>query len=209
MKNLLVMLIPIIFLFSCTNEQSSEPHESSKAQTQIGIEEGTNLKHYFLKDNSTAKFKGVGNEYATFTLKTHYLYDNYVATYEDNGGTVTRRYYKISPTQITLINEQSEAYEEANPSLEELKTMEDISVYLELPLEVGNEFNGWRITSATTTVETDLQTFENVIVLEKIDEQGNLMRKYFAEDYGEIQRDYVSNTSEDPFTVSSVIEYIK
>lgn len=44
--------------------------------------------------------------------------------------------------------------------------------------------------------------------MEKTDEQGNLMRKYFAEDYGEIQRDYISNSSEDPFTVSSIIEDI-
>lgn len=208
MKRLMLMLIPIIFLISCTNQESSEPNESSKTHPDMEIEEKTNLMNYFLEDNSTAKFKGIGNEYATFTIKTHYLYDNYVASYEDNGGTVMRRYYKISPTQITLIHEQGEAYEEANPSLEELKAMEDISVYLELPLEVGTEFDGWKITSSTTKLETDLQNFENVITMEKTDEQGNLMRKYFAEDYGEIQRDYISNSSEDPFTVSSIIEDI-
>lgn len=208
MKKLMVMLIPIIFLISCTNEQSSEPDEPSKAQPDIVIEEEINIKQYFLEDNSTAKFKGIGNEYAAYTLKTQHLHDNYIATYEDNGGTVMRRYYKISPTQITLINEQGEAYEEANPSLQELEEMEDISVYLKLPLEVGTEFDGWQITSTTTTVESDLQTFENVIVLEKIDEQGNQMRKYFAENFGEIKREFSSNTEEEPFIVTSIIEHL-
>ena len=208
MKSLKIILIPIIFLFSCTNEQSLELNEPSTAQPET-VEKETKLMQYFLEDNSTAMFKGEGNEYATFTLKTHYLYDNYVATYEDNGGTVMRRYYKISPTKITLIDEQGEAYEEANPSLEELKAMEDISVYLVLPLEVGTKFDGWQITSTTAAVETDVKTFENVIVMEKIDEQQNLIRKYFAEGFGEIQREYISKAEESPFTISSIIEHIE
>lgn len=217
MKKLLVLLIPILFLFACKEEQTGQTTsiqtETPITQPEVDVEEKTeeisDLKQYFLEDNSTAKFKGEGNEYAAFTLKTQHLFDNYIATYEDNGGTVMRRYYKISPTQITLINEQGEAYEEANPSLQELEQMEDISVYLKFPLEVGTEFDGWQITSTRATVESDLQTFENVIVMEKIDDQGNLMKKYFAEGIGEIQREFSSNTEEEPFIVTSVIEHIE
>ena len=204
----MVLLIPIIFLFACTDEQSTEQTETPITQPDVVIEE-TDLMQYFLKDNSTVKFKGEGNEYATYTIKTHHLFDNYVATYEDNGGTVMRRYYKISPTEITLIDEQGEAYEEGNPTLEELESMEAISVYLKTPLEVGTEFDGWKITSTTTTVESEVQTFENVLAMEKIDEQGNLMRKYFAKGFGEIQRDYLSTNEEQPFVVSSLIEKIE
>ncbi|MFJ7826427.1 hypothetical protein [Psychrobacillus sp. NPDC096623] len=213
MKNMFVVLIPIVFLFACTNEQTkqSTPEHTETPITEpiVVREEATDLMQYFLNDNSTAKFKGEGNEYAAFTLKTNHLFDNYVATYEDNGGTVMRRYYKISPTEITLIDEQGEAYEEANPTLQELQAMETISVYLKTPLEVGTEFNGWKITSSSTTVDTDLQTFENVVVLEKIDEQGNLMRKYFAKGYGEIQRDYMSTNEDEPFMISSIVEKIE
>jgi len=211
MKANLVLLIPIIFLLSCTNLQSTESIETQPSQLQSDIvrEEETNLIQYFLEDDSSAKFKGVGNEYASFTLKTHYLYENFVATYEDNGGTIMRRFYKISPTQITLIQEQGEAYEEAKPSLQELESMEDISIYLEIPLKVGTKFDGWHITSITSTVKSDIQNFDNVIVMEKKDEQGNLMRKFLAKDFGEIQREYISTKEEAPFTVSSIIERIE
>ncbi|SDN08067.1 hypothetical protein SAMN05518871_103233 [Psychrobacillus sp. OK028] len=213
MKNMLVVLIPIVFLFACTSEQAGqstlEQTETPITEPDVVTEESTDLMQYFLNDNSTAKFRGEGNEYAAFTLKTYHLFDNYVATYEDNGGTVMRRYYKISPTEITLIDEQGEAYEVANPTLQELQAMETISVYLKTPLEVGTEFDGWKITSSTTTVETDLQTFANVLVLEKIDDQGNLMRKYFAKGFGEIKREYMSTNEEEPFTISSIIEKIE
>lgn len=207
MRNLMVFLIPIIFLFACTSEQTKDP--VSQPDVEERTEDERDLMQYFLKDNSIATFKGEGNEYSAFTLKTHHLFENYIATYEDNGGTIMRRYYKVSPSEITLIDEQSEAYEEANPTLQELKSLETIAVYLKIPIEVGTEFDGWQITSTRATVESDLQTFENVIVMEKIDDQGNLMKKYFAEGFGEIQREFSSNTEEEPFIVTSIIEHIE
>ena len=74
------------------------------------------------------------------------------------------------------------------------------------PLEVGTEFNGWEVTSTTDTLETDLQTFENVMVIEKTEAQGNITRKYFVKDFGEIKREFIINDTETEMIVSSTIE---
>jgi len=212
MKKLLLLLIPILFLCACgTNKTVTEntdkvPVKEEPVKETLPVVEAVNLAQFFLPDQSTAQFKGEGNEYASYSLNTQYINDNYVATYEDNGGTVVQRVYKITDDNISLLAENGEAYEAEIPSIEELESMPVIDIYLATPLEVGTEFNGWEITSTTDTLQTDLQTFENVIVIEKTEEQGNVTRKYFAKDFGEIKREFIMNANEEELIVSSTIE---
>ncbi|WP_342601017.1 hypothetical protein MHB48_08395 [Psychrobacillus sp. FSL H8-0483] len=212
MKKLLLLLIPILFLCACgTNKTITEstdkvPVKEEPVKETLPVEEVVNLAQFFLPDQSTAQFKGEGNEYASYSLKTQYINDNYVATYEDNGGTIVQRIYKISEDNISLLAENGEAYEAEIPSIEELESMPVIDIYLATPLEVGTKFNGWEITSTSDTLQTDLQTFENVIVIEKAEEQGNVTRKYFAKDFGEIKREFIMNANEEELIVSSTIE---
>lgn len=212
MKKLLLLLIPILFLCACgTNKSVTENTDKvsvkeAPVKESLPVVEKVNLATFFLPDNSTAQFKGEGNEYAFYSLKTRYINDNYVVTYEDNGGTIVQRVYKISEDSISVLAENGEAYEEKIPSMEELESMPVIDIYLATPLEVGTEFNGWEITSTTDTLQTDLQTFENVMVIEKTEEQGNVTRKYFAKDFGEIKRELIMNTNEEELIVSSTFE---
>ncbi|MEI4768210.1 hypothetical protein WAX74_00870 [Psychrobacillus sp. FJAT-51614] len=209
MKNLLFVLIPFLFLFACqSNEENNEPNNQTVITTdkETKVEYET-LSHFFQADQTTAQFKGEGNEYASYTLKTQHPYENYVITYEDNGGTIVQRIYRITEDNIGLLAETAEAYETVKPSLEELESMQVIDIYLAAPLEVGTHFNEWEIISTSETVETESQTFENVIVVEKTEAQGNITRKFFVKDFGEIKREFIMvSEDEEDITVTSTFQ---
>lgn len=218
MKKLVVLVFPFFFLFGCgadpsiDNDTVKEPIEgetpTSTVEKPEPVPTETNLNQFFLTDDSTAQFLGDGNEYASYSLKTQWLNENYVATYEDNGGTVMQRIYRISTDKISLLAENGEAYDAQMPSVEELDAMPEIGIYLSTPLEVGTEFNDWIITSTSETVETPLQIFTDVIVMEKKEEQGNVNRKYFAKEFGEIKREFIMNEEEQEIIISSTIEKV-
>lgn len=209
MKKYLLVFIPTIFLFACGTVLNSEKNPDSSSTDDVNSEDRKTFFELFLKDKSIAKFKGEGNEFATFSLTTHYLYDDFVVTYEDNGGTVVQKIYRIHEDKISLIANRPEAYDREPPTLSELNSMQEIEVYMASPLEVGTEFDGWKITSTTDTVETELRTFDHVIVIGKKDIQGASIKKYFVKNYGEIKREYILQDGDELFKVTSTIESIK
>ncbi|TQR20669.1 hypothetical protein [Psychrobacillus vulpis] len=214
MQKLMLLLIPILFLFACEQNQtnSTKPETAPEdEQTPIAVKEQSTpditRSTFFMGDKSSAQFKGEGNEYASYTLKTDYLYDHYVSTYEDNGGTVMQRIYRISNDKITIVLEVAEAYETNNPTLEELDAMPDLKIYLAGPFDVGTKFDGWKIISTSDTLATATQNFQDVIVIEKIEKESKI-RKYFAKDFGEIKREFIMNTNGEENIISSTFEKI-
>ncbi|MFC4354684.1 hypothetical protein ACFO0S_06255 [Chryseomicrobium palamuruense] len=168
-----------------TEEQQPDTNEPS---TPAEEETVVDLHDYFLPNQSSAQFEGMGNEYATFTLKTQHLYEDYVGTYEDNGGTVMQRIYRIEDERIVMILEEAEAYDADFPPLSELEALPEIETYLSLPIEEGTEFNGWTITAIDQTIDTPLQTFDHVFVLSQEGADQSVVERYFAEGFGEIKR---------------------
>jgi hypothetical protein len=162
-----------------------------------------------MKDESVANYLGEGNEYANFTARTQWHDHHTVSIFEDNGGTILLRTYRITEDAIELINEKGEFYDEFKPTTVELATMPAISTFLKLPLEEGNEFDGWTIIDVGITVDTPLQKFEEVIQLQKIDETGSIQNKYIVENYGEIKREFIMNENDVEFRVTSTIESIE
>lgn len=217
MKKRLFLLVPILLLVACWQEipnstkTETDPVKevNSTPSTDLPSDEQVNLTQFFLPNDTTAYFKGEGNEYASYTLKILHLYDNYITTLEDNGGTVVQRIYRISDDEITLISEKGEAYDPVTPSLEELESMQPMDIYLDTPIQVGTEFNGWKITSTSASVVTDLKKFENVVVIERKETEGNMTRKYFAKDFGEIKREFIMLEEQKEVIISSTIEKFK
>lgn len=193
-----------------TKEEVKEPGE--KEETPVGEENkdtAFDLKKYFKPDKSTATFLGEGNEFATYTEKTTWISDQYVGTIIDNGGVTTMTIYKISTDTIEKIFFEPidvPAEEATFPDLEQLESMQPLETYLATPIKEGTTFGKWTIVEVGTTLETPYKTFENVFVIEDVQEDY-VNRKYFAENYGDIKSEFIMQTDEDePFIVTSTLE---
>jgi hypothetical protein len=183
-------------------EQGEEPNEKTNENDQ-------SLLDYFLPAGSKAQFKGEGNEYAELDIDYAHPYEDYVILHENNGGTLTRRIYKIEKDQITKIEEKAVDLNEDFPSLQEIEAMEPIGIYLKKPFEVGTAFDGWEVVETDVTVETPYETFDHAFVIE---EKGDdfVNRKYFVEEYGEVKRESIMQTvdEEEDFIVTSTLESV-
>lgn len=216
-------LLLILFLTACQpdTEETTEPVEPTTPDTEeqepdvnepvtAEEEKDVDLHDFFLPNQSVAHFEGMGNEYASYKLTTQHLYEDYVGTYEDNGGTVMQRIYRIEEDRVVKILEEAEAYDADFPSLNELDALPEIETYLSLPIEEGSEFNGWTITAINQSIETPLQTFDHVFVLSQEGADQSVVERYFAEGYGEIKRVFKMPGGEgEEFEVTSTIAQIE
>ncbi|WP_391122177.1 hypothetical protein [Psychrobacillus sp. L3] len=211
MKKLILLLIPLLIVSACANRNENvKPITTPEKEMKLEVKNttDTDLSRFFMKNNSIAQFKGEGNEYASFSLKTLHLFNNFIATTEDNGGTIVERIYRVYDDHISKISENYEADKTKQPTLQELEAMPELEIYLASPLTNGTEFNGWKIKSTSDVVQTEFQTFKNVIVIEKKEEQNTIVRKYFAKSFGEVKREFIMNTNGEETIVTSSFEKI-
>lgn len=228
MRKYLFLFACLLLLFGCTNQaddaktdqkdntaQGDEANDSGDGETGSIVDaddkENSNnlpLTAYFMKDGTEAHFEGEGNEYAAFTSRTKYLDENYVSVYEDNGGTVMLRVYRIEDDQILLVWEEGERYEELKADELALESLEPMKTYLKMPLEKGTEFDGWVITDTQATVETPYKKFDHVVVTELKTDDGTT-RRYFAEGFGEVKREFFMENNGPETTVTSTLSKIE
>lgn len=213
------IVLALMLLLSACSEKStddspidtgtpSEEIQEEVPETEDSAEERIDLKRFFMKDGSVAKYLGDGNEYASYQARTQWHNDDTVSIYEDNGGTVVIRTYRITEDSIDLIKEQGEYYETYSPTDEELQSLPIISTILQTPIETGKTFDEWTVVSIDQTLETPYKTFDDVIVLEKTDESGAVQRKYFVQDFGEIKREFIMKENDAEFSVTSTLESV-
>lgn len=215
MKVRIISLFAVALLVGCTDQSSTtpQPNDPPSTETEPEIEEpqemGPDLHAYFMPNQSIARFEGMGNEYATYTLETQYLYDDYIGTLEDNSGTVVQRIYRVEENRIVKIFEEAEAYEADFPPFNELESMPELETYLSLPLEEGTTFGGWTIEQVDGTLETPFQTFTDVIMLSQEGEDQSVIEKYFVEGFGEVKRVFRMPGGEgEEFEVTSTLQSV-
>ncbi len=194
-------------------EAASEetPADSNSGDSHDSEEAAVDPYDYFLEDGSTARFEGYGNEFAEFTLKTDYMEANHVATYEENGGTVVLRVYRLLDDRIELVKQEGEFYDEYTASFEELEALEVISTYLEFPIEEGQQIGDATVVETGTSLETPYQNFDDVFMLESFEgEDGAVNRNYFVKGYGEVKREFRGNVDDpDDMAVTSTLASIE
>lgn len=191
-------------------EQEETPAEGTSGDSHDGGEAAVDPYDYFLEDGSIAKFEGYGNEFAEFTLKTDYMEANHVATYEDNGGTVVLKVFRLHDDRIELVKQEGEFYDDYTASFEELEALEVISTYLEFPIEQGQEIGDATVVETGTSLETPYQNFDDVFVLESMTEDGSINRNYFEEGYGEVKREFRANADDsDEMAITSTLASIE
>ncbi|HWL24059.1 MAG TPA: hypothetical protein VNR38_09980 [Ureibacillus sp.] len=230
-----ILIFCLLFLSACTNEQVNSTNNNSASEEssnnssneptngelidqnegiQETIEDDVDYSKFFMPEGSTAYFLGEGNEFATFTVKTKWLSDRYVALVEDNGGAAILKIYRVMDEDDKVEKVYDQVIEEfpndvTYPTVDELNKMPLIEPYLNGPLEVGTVIGDWKIVQVDTTLSTPYKSFEHVIVLEEISEDFT-NRKYFAIGFGEVKRESIMQVEgEDPFVVTSTLEKIE
>ncbi|WP_203334757.1 hypothetical protein [Planococcus beigongshangi] len=195
---------------SDTNVTAEDPEDVEQAeQPEEPVSEEMDPLAFFMEDGTVAHFKGDGNEFAELTVRTEHLDEDHIALYEDNGGTVILKVYRLSDDRVDLVKEEPEFYDEYNPTPEELEALETISTYLEFPLEEGNTLDDRTVVQTGATVETPYETFEDAIVLESESSENAINRWYFVEGYGEVKREYIAQEDGEEFKVTSSLESIE
>lgn len=198
--------------------QEQEPAETAPSETKTQ-ESNSGDSHddevsvdpydYFLEDGSVARFEGFGNEFAEYTLRTDYMEANHVATYEDNGGTVVLKVFRLHDDRIELVKQEGEFYDEFDASFEELEALEVISTYLEFPIEQGQSIGEATVVETGVSLATPYRNFDDVFVLEQ-EEEGSINRNYFVEGFGEVKREFRANADDpDDSAITSTLASIE
>ncbi|QTD40871.1 hypothetical protein [Sporosarcina sp. Te-1] len=210
MKKYTILLLLPLLLIACTKEKTLdsavEPSTSIKDKPQST---NSHVEEFFMKDGSIAHFQGDGNEYATYTLRTEWLDDRHVNVYEDNGGVVMLRSYRLGTDKIELLQEKPSDVEGTATTLQAIQNMKPLRTYLEFPLAEGATFDAWTVTATDADLETPLQPFRHVVIIERSFNDGALSRVYFAAGFGEVKREYIANEDGHEFKVTSVITQIE
>lgn len=196
-------LLPLVILLtgcatsesvSMTNDQAETGNEEevftdSNVEQDYGIafDNASEMQLFLYEDMSTVTFKGDGNEFASYSIKTTWLNDNYVRYKQDNGGVVLAKYYRVLNEGIFLIEQIAD---EAKPkTVSELEQLPVISTVLLTPIAVGTTFDGWTIEAVREHYTTPYETFDKVIVLtKKVDHI--IEHQYFVAGIGAIAYEY-------------------
>ncbi|GKV68707.1 hypothetical protein NCCP2716_12050 [Sporosarcina sp. NCCP-2716] len=184
-----------------TDEKKDEAGSDNRVQNP-------EMMAYFLPHGSKVHYEGKGNEYAEMDMQIYHPYKDIVMVYENNGGALIRKLYKVEKDKILRLDESPVDTESNAPPLDDIKKMEPTGIYLQLPFEKGASFERWTVTDTDATVETPYRTFEHAVVLEEKDEDF-VNRRYFVEEYGEVKRESVMRTKEmEEHVISSSMESV-
>ncbi|AOV07707.1 hypothetical protein [Sporosarcina ureilytica] len=182
-------------------DKTDKPNQNKDDEVQ--------LINYFLPNGSKAHYKGEGNEFAEFTIEVHTIGNNYIIVDENNGGVELRKVYRIEENKIVLLAEDPIDVDKSLPDEETLNQLKVKEIYLQKPLVIGTQFDGWSIIETDATVETPLQTFDNALVLEMAG-SGFTNFKYLVPGYGEVLRKSIMESDEaEDFIVTSALESIE
>lgn len=186
-----------------------KPENDTNIEPEKNKVEAGNLSDFFMEDGAVAQFTGDGIEFSSYRTRTEWLDDTHVNVYEDNGGIEMIKSYRLDEDKIVVLQERPSEKEGDKVALEDLANKELEKTYLSFPLEVGTEIDVWKVISVDDVVETPLQKFTDVLVLEEKFDDDSYNRSYFARGYGEIMREYHSEEDDAPFKVTSILESVE
>jgi hypothetical protein len=209
-KSSIFLFVIIIFtlsvLIGCANNQRQTPQGNNQTpqgnnqtptentqQNPNKEEADLKLSDFFpLELGYTWEYEGEGNEYASFNRKVVFADNNLYQIREDNGGTVSAAVFKVSPSDITRIFFQGEAYgEESYLNSEPNENM----TILKIPLIVGTKWqepNGTReIVSINEVVTTPAGNYSDCIKV-KVSSENSTVYEYFKDGIGMVKREFIS-----------------
>lgn len=159
-------------------------------ETEIILEKGVyyeELKQYLPPHGAEAVFLG-GFENGGSTTQTYWLDDHYVQQVISNDGGSVERIYRLNGSQIEIVYE--EMVDDVSGRLQwsnnELNKLPRGEIFLEAPLEIGDEYGDWTVMETSGRVTTTYGDFTNVLIFESIKDDSQ-MRRYYVPGFGEVK----------------------
>ena len=225
-KNFMIMSLIIITSFlcvSCTSTGTNTPpvtqppvNNAGDNQTpkpepgnNISEEKIDNVSVYFpMKVGYRWEYKGIGNEYASYTQEVLYQRDNKYQVMISNGGTVMANAYEVSKDKIINTYREAENYDSTNV-LSKKSNMN--IVMIQLPIKVGNtwisEENNYEIIDINKKVVVPAGTFEDCIAIKETFKEGSSYQIfYYKKDIGLVKSEFFTDQQD---IISSELESYK
>lgn len=216
-------LLFMIFMAGCSSgKENTVPNNSGnsgkplKSNETSGVQKvDKGLLDYFLADGAKAHFRGEGQNFSELDVQFAMPYENYVIVHESNGQAIVRYVYQIGEKQITTLSYDLVDSTTDFPSLDEIKKMEPVGVYLHKPFEKGQLFGQWEIVETDVPVETYFKDFDNAFVLQSTEpiigaeNKAYIIKKYFVEGFGEVKRESIMKTADgEHLVMTSTLESV-
>ena len=179
--------------------------EQQKQVDVTGQENATVEEYLPNQENLYWRYKGEGNEYASFERFLTFSSDHKVQVSEENGGTITTKVFEISKDSITLTYQKEESYHRKN-SIDQ-NNIRDI--ILKAPIEAGNSWkdsqgNKRYIEAVDVAITTSGETYHTVKVVTEY--KDHISEAYFAKHVGLVKQ--VTRAKDGTFNIVSILEEI-
>ncbi|HEX7064412.1 MAG TPA: hypothetical protein VF199_05030 [Bacillales bacterium] len=194
-----------------TNQVDKDQNtDKSNKDQSVAHSGGISAADFAPTENIVKYFAGEGSEYAQFTKEIYAGQNNLLATVVHSGADQLV-VYRITDQQISIVYRHTPFQEEQLSNLEKLAGQEQQEeVVLALPLKKGKEFGQWKVLETKATVNVPFGQVDNVVVVERQDDNGNVTLKYWAKSYGVIKTVNKMNTGDgNSVTVTSSLEKIE
>ncbi|HYK73028.1 MAG TPA: hypothetical protein VEV44_07835 [Pseudoneobacillus sp.] len=185
------LLITCFLLIGCEAKMNPPQKNPQPSPPAVVDEQNKTLRVFFPHAPVEKMYLGVGNEFAQYTEKFYENEGPYFPAVMDNGGNRFFRIYKITDNEISLVYEQPDFFEEEIPAPSSLENRFLVQPLLRLPLEVGEKVGQWKIASVTEKLSLPIGDFSDVVVIQKANEDGSIIRQYWAKNYGKIKDEFL------------------
>jgi hypothetical protein len=206
LKKTFLILIIFILLTACgtskplpdgntINTTTKTETVSTPAPTPAVTE--AKITDYFAYTKDThMKFKGTGNEYASFDTYVEYIKDNIVQIRNSNGGTDTVEVYQVKDGAIRKVFRQGETY--YNYDYTSSLNMDEI--LLKEPIKVGTSWtvsNGANrsITAVDKRIKTPSGEYDALEITTKF--ADSTIKDYCVKNIGYVKSEFISNADID------------
>lgn len=191
-------------------EDKTEDENNVPQQKPEESEESVRIQDYYPPELKVKYFKGEGNEFATEVETLFQREGEYLSSFVNNGGTQILKVYQLSEDGIYVVYEQPEYYEENPPNLETIKNNFQQQEILTAPIEEGHEMEGWKIVAVDETISLPIGNLDEILILEKVYEDGSISKNYWAKELGVVKKEYYYKDGEKiELAVTSELERVE
>ncbi|HET7656650.1 MAG TPA: hypothetical protein VFK37_00030 [Bacillales bacterium] len=193
-------------------DETDKDQNTDQSNKDQGVEHssGMTADDFAPSENIVKYFAGEGSEFAQYKEEVYARQGNLLAKVVHSGANQLI-VYRITDQKISIVYQHTPFQEEQLDDLEKLANQgQKEEVVLALPLEKGEAFGQWKVIETNATVKVPFGQVEDVTIVERKDDNGNITLKYWAKDYGVIKTENMMNTGDGgTITVTSSLEKVE